>query len=93
MIKQTEGKTERIGDASLQMSELALLTIIIQEEICKETGISLEAFESNLTDNITTYRLSRAGMSIKDALDITGLTDKCRSVTEVAKDGTRKEII
>ena len=93
MIKQTEGKTERLGDANLQMSELALLTIIIQEEVCKETGTSLEAFDSNLADSITTYRLSRAGMSIKDTLDVTGLTDKCRSVTEVDTDGTRKEII
>ena len=93
MIKQTEGKTERIGDANLQLSELALLTIIIQEAVCKETGMLLEDFESNLADSITTYKLSRAGMDIKDALDVTGLTNKCESVIEVAKDGTRKEIL
>jgi len=77
---------------NLNLSELALLTIVIQEEICEAADMTVEEFDTNLAAGINTYRLSRAGMTVKEALEVSGLKDKVASVTKVAKDGTVTEI-
>ena len=92
MIKQDKGESTRSGGMSLNMSELALLTIVMQEDICEATGMTAEAFDTDLAAGINTYRLARAGMDVKEALEVSGLKDKVSSVTEVDKDGTVTEI-
>jgi len=92
MISQDKGKSTINGSMDLTMSELSLLTIVIQEEICETTGMSVEEFDADLAAGINAYRLTRAGMDIKEALDVSGLKDKVASVTEVTKDGTVTEI-
>jgi len=92
MIKQDKGESTRSGGINLNLSELALLTIVIQEEICETTGMSVEQFDADLAAGINTYRLARAGMDVKEAIEVSGLTDKVSSVTETAKDGTAREI-
>jgi len=92
MISQDKGASTRSGGMSLNMSELALLTIVIQEEICEATDMTVEEFDTDLAASINTYRLARAGMDVKEAIEVSGLTDKVASVTEIAKDGTVTEI-
>jgi len=92
MIKQDKGETTRSGGMNLNMSELPLLTIVIQEEVCEATGMTVAEFDADLAAGINTYRLARAGMDVKEAIEVSGLKDKVASVTEVAKDGTVTEI-
>ena len=92
MIKQDKGETTKSGEMNLNLSELALLTIVIQEEICEAADMTVEEFDTNLAASINTYRLSRAGMTVKEALEVSGLKDKVSGVTEIGKDGTVKEI-
>ena len=92
MISQDVGESKRSGGVNLNLSELALLTIVIQEETCEATGMSVEEFDTVLAAGINTYRLSRAGMDVKEALDVSGLTDRIKSVTEVDRDGTVTKI-
>ena len=92
MISQDKGETIKSGGMNLNMSELSLLTIVIQEEVCKGTGMSVEQFDTDLAAGINTYRLARAGMDVKEAIEVSGLTNKVKSVTEIAKDGTVTEI-
>ena len=76
MISQDKGTSKRSGGTSLNMSELALLTIIIQEETCEAAGISVEEFDAYLAASISTNRLVRAGMDIEEAMEVSGLEDK-----------------
>ena len=92
MISQDKGASTLEGGANLNMSELALLTIVIQEEVCRAAGITVEEFDADLAAGISTYRLSRAGMDVKEAMEVSGLTGKAYNAIEIAKDGTVTEI-
>ena len=92
MIKQDKGESTRSGGPDLNMSELALLTIVIQEEICETTSMTVEQFDADIASSIRVNRLIRAGMSPEEALEVSGFKDRLKSMKEVAKDGTVREI-
>jgi len=73
MIKQDRGETTSRGDSNVKLSELALLTMVIIEMLSEETGVSYDDITLDLEKSIQVNRLVKKGMSVEEAIEVTGL--------------------
>ena len=92
MIQQSKTETQIDGNISMVTNELALLTVVLLEKAAEETGQDYNDVKAYHEKVVWMNELTRKGMSIEDALDVAGLTDKIAKIEKHNLDGTIKEV-
>ena len=92
MVSQDKGEMTLEGHSSLLVSELGALMHYASKKISEDTGVSYDTIISDINNAVGVYKLTEAGMTMREAMDTLDITDKLSKSTTINIDGTEEVI-
>jgi len=92
MIKQKMGETTLSGDTNKILSELTALTNAIAKNIETRNKVPYETTIEMIQQSLAVYKLTDAGMSPEEAMDVLDMRKNIKKVVVTEEDGSTETI-